>query len=154
MRRVQRDGQILSTIWTRTQEANIWHRLDEQEDGALGREAEGARGDGALALLTQSFQAPHPLSLANWNSQNSVLAVMFLQPTHSRVITISFLHGAFPWEGWRGGRSPACAWNTGSPLPVGPSTFEERDYFDPDLQKVIYGFLVQFRNSPQFGDLG
>ena len=127
MRRVQKDAQMLSTIWTRTQEANIWHRLDEQEDGC----AEKRRVDeeSTRALLTQSFQAPHPLSLANCNghTQNSVQHVIFVRPTHSHVITISFLHGAFPWGGWRGGRSPACAWNTGSPLLVGPSTYQERE---------------------------
>ena len=47
----------------------------------LCREAEGGRGiDGTRALLTQSFQAPHPLSLANCNghTQNSVPHVIFL----------------------------------------------------------------------------
>ena len=73
MRAHAKDAQILSTIWTRTQEANIWQRLDEQEDVKLCREAEVELKDPGFQdprcrhpLLTQSFQAPHPLSLANW----------------------------------------------------------------------------------------
>ena len=54
-------------------------------DGELCGDARARRGDDALALLTQSFQAPHPLSLANCNSQNSVLDVMlfFSLPIHA-----------------------------------------------------------------------
>ena len=69
---------------------------------------------------------------------SSVFNFTFLQPTHSHVITISFLHGAFPWGGWRGGRSPACAWNTGSPLLVGPSTYQERDDLIQIFEKNIF----------------
>ena len=92
MRARTKDAQILSTIWTRTQEANIWQRLDEQEDVKLCREALVELKDPGFQdprcrhpLLTQSFQAPHPLSLANWQKSkfNSARNLTLDLPIHA-----------------------------------------------------------------------
>ena len=155
--RVQKYVQILSTIWTRAQEANIWHRLYEHEDGELGREKRtranevtGNRRRSPSRFFYSVF--PSTSSTVTCKLQRSHLKSLFcmcydllFQPTHSRVLTISFLHAASPWGGWRGGHSPACAWNTGSPLLVAPSTCFKTDYFNSDFPKKIISVFTSIR---------